>query len=416
MAKKHEFGLQTKLIHAESRPCRCSSDVPNPHAEPIYRTTSWKFTSAEQIRKAFANEVKMDFYSRASNPNHRTLEKKLAILEGAEAVQTFNNGTMAIVVMLMKLLDAGDEIIAHKSLYGGTYQELKDLMRSSGKTVTFVDARNVENVLAAITPRTKLILIETPSNPTLDIIDFPRIKSRLLKMGREDILLAVDSTFATPYNLKPLLHGADLVIHSNTKYLNGFGVDLGGCIATSKAIYEKIWQRYTGFGCMNSEIAWQSSISLKTFCLRMERHNYNGACVASHLFYKDCVKKVYYPSLLDHPNHNVAARLMGPYAHDGLFRYGGMVSFEINGGTKEVEKFLNRLARDKERERGIITHCVSLGTVDTLVCCPALSTHYHVPKKERAIQGVSDTLIRLSVGIEDAEDIIDSLERGFEAI
>ena len=254
-----------------------------------------------------------------------------------------------------------------------------------------------------------MVIIETPSNPIMDICDFEELKLQLRKIHREDVLVVVDNTFATPHNQRPLTRGADIVIHSATKYMNGFGNFMGGAVITSRVLMEKIWQRYNGSGVMDAEVAARMTNNIVSIGDRMERHNANGFDVAKFLAANSLVAAVYYPGFASHPNHNAAKRLM-----DG---FGGMVSFELhdNDGSK-TRKFINALALDEKEGKGIVSHCVSLGTVDTLICCPAHSTHFKVPREERLGQGISDNLIRLSVGTEEVEDIIYSLERGFKAI
>ena len=400
---KYIFGPKTQLIHGNHR----SEDQDmNSHAFPIVQTSTFRFNSTEEGKRIFSGKSHHDAYSRISNPNHRFLEERLCILEGGQAAQVFDSGMTAIKVLFMSLLRSGNEIVAHRSLYGGTDALLKELTQFGIKT-HFVDAKNIQNVFRAITEKTKLIFLETPSNQTLDICDFEAIKKELLDQD-EDLLIAVDNTFATPCNQKPLQLGADIVVESLTKYINGLGNYIGGAIITSKELMDKIWERYhASGGMMDPETASRISTNMMTLYDRMNCHNRNGKIVANFLTNKIDVKKVYYPGLSSHPNHDVARRLMTGF--------GGVVSFEL----KEEEKssiFLDQLASDRNSGKGIISLSVSLGSVDSLICCPALSTHLSLTPESRAAQGISDGLVRFSAGIEDVEDIIYSLERGFRAI
>jgi len=403
----HQFGDTTRLIHGyhgdESHEVRS-------HAFPVYETSTFRFDSVEQGMEIFAGNSKYDAYSRISNPNHRFLEKRLCILEDGETAQVFDSGMTAIKVVLTGLLLPEDEIIAHRNLYGGTVGLLKELSKF-GVLTKFVDAREIENVAQVLTPRTIMIYLETPSNPLLDICDFEIIKNALSKIDRNNILIVVDNTFATPCNQKPLTRGADISIHSLTKYINGFGNATGGAIITSSKIMEKIWERYHGSGgMMDPEVAQRIAINMMSLPDRMDRHNRNGYSIAvKYLNNHPLTHRVYYPGLPEHYNHITARELMTGF--------GGMVSFELKDidGTK-TKAFLNKLAQDQRGGEGIITLSVSLGCVDSMICCPALSTHYSIPPEERLAQGITDNLIRLSVGIEDVDDILYSLERGFEAI
>ena len=229
-------------------------------------------------------------------------------------------------------------------------------------------------------------------------------------MERDDIIVMVDNTFATPCNQRPLTRGADIVIHSLTKYICGSGKYIGGGIVTSPELMKTIWERYHGSGgMMDPETAANITVNMMSIYDRIQRHNDNASKIAIWLKNKQPVAKVYYPGLFNHPNHDVAARLMSGF--------GGMISFRLSStDSSKTVAFLNQLANDEKSGEGIITLSVSLGLVDTLICCPALSTHLKVPPEERLAQEITDDLIRLSVGTENVEDIIYSLERGFEAI
>jgi len=400
---RHSFGPKTKLIHGN--PHNEDHDL-NSHSFPIFQTGSFRFNSVVEGKCIFSGQSHCDAYSRVSNPNHRFLEERLCILEGGQAAQVFDSGMTAIKVLLMSLLRSGDEVVAHRSLYGGTDALLRDLARFEIKT-HFVDAKNPQNVFRAVNEKTKLIFLETPSNPILDICDFKAIKKEFLEQD-EDVLVVVDNTFATPCNQQPLKHSVDIVVESLTKYLNGFGNYIGGAIITSQDLMAKIWERYhASGGMMDPETASRISTNMMTIYDRMACHNQNGEIIARFLYNNPAVKRVYYPGLPNHPNHKVAVKLMKGF--------GGVVSFELKNEEKS-STFLDQLASDRSSGKGIISLSVSLGSVDSLICCPALSTHLSLTPEERVNQGIDNGLIRLSTGIENVEDIIYSLERGFGSI
>ncbi len=407
MAHKYQFGPATRLIHGEHCSDGCSEKAPRSHAEPIYQTSTFRYNSVEEGRQIFSGTSKYDAYSRISNPNHRQLEDKLCVLHESEAAQVFDSGMGAIMALLYSLLKSGDEIIAHRNIYGGTYSFLKRL-KKFGINSYFVDLRYPPLVLKHLTKNTKIVFIETPSNPVLDICDFEYIKQILGKNKAKDVLIVVDNTFATPYNQLPLNHGADIVVESLTKYINGIGSHIGGALIASKELMNRILTDHGGAGGMMAPIvASQITDNLKSLPSRMERHNENGRAIAELLKENPLVPKVFYPGLKCHVNHLVARRLMKGF--------GGVVSFELKNKSK-TSVFLDKLSADKISGEGIISQAVSLGSVDSLICCPALSTHLKVGPKERLAQGMSDNLIRFSVGTEDLEDIVYSLQRGFQAI
>jgi len=408
MVEEHNFGLRTRLIHGrlgvrDSERAKYSS-----HVMPIWQTSTWKAKTVKEMRAMFSGKTRKDFYTRVSNPNSRKLEYLFCLLEEGEAAQVFNTGMAAIEVTVRNLTKMKDQIIAHRGLYGGTINFLKD-MALFGISTTFVDARDFRNVLEAVTKFTRAVLLESPSNPMMDICDYERVKSELRKMGREDILVVVDNTFATPHNQRPLNNGADIVIHSATKYLNGYGNFMGGAVVTSRAIMERIWKRYSGSGAMDAEVAARMTNNIIGIGDRMERHNKNGFAVATYLASCPWVSHVYYCGFPSHTNHDVAKRLMTGF--------GGMVSFELAHPYKsKTETFIDKLAQDEREGKGIVSHCVSLGIIDTTICCPGQSTHLSVSEEEKLEQGINNDIVRLSVGTEDGPDIIYSLKRGSEAI
>lgn len=407
MSQKHSFGPMTRLIHGkiEDQPSFKRS-----HVNPVIQTSTFRYRNVKEGEEIFSGNTLHDAYSRISNPNHRELEEKLCILEEGEAAQVFDSGMSAVKVAIQSLVKSGDHIVAHRNLYGGTINVLEDLRNFNIRT-SYVDACYSPNVLRAVTPWTKIIFLESPSNPMLDIIDFSEI-SGMVKAAKGDCIVIIDSTFGTPINQKPLKWGADIVIHSLTKYLNGFGTYIGGAIVTSEKMMDRIWERYHGSGgMMDPRVASDISHNILSIYDRMNRHNANAERIASFLFmrYGNLIKKTYYPGNRSHRNYEIASRLMTGY--------GGMISLELidPDGLKTI-KFLDKLAEDQYMGLGIISQAVSLGSVDSLITCPARSTHLNVPRQHRLNQGLPDNLIRLSVGIEDVEDIKYSLNRAFEII
>lgn len=412
MFSREDRGLNTRLLHGKSGVSRDLNSILHSHSMPIVQTSTFSFDSIKQAQGVFSEtDQRHEAYTRLSNPNHRKLEESLCVLEDGEAAQVFDSGMTATKVLLESLTEQGDHIIAHRNLYGGTYNLFKK-WRKFGVSVSFVDARDVDNVLLGVYPYTtkiKMIFLESPSNPSLDICDFKTIKEKLIRMDRSDTLVVVDNTFATPCNQQPLKHGADIVVHSLTKYINGYGTHIGGAIITFSHIMKRIWDGWgASGGMMDPSVAWGISNNLISLPDRMKRHNENGKIVAEHLLRHPKVEKVNYPGFRNHPNYKVAIKLMTGF--------GGMVSFELKGDQETTQRFLDKLAIDSRNGDGVVTLAVSLGTVDSLIICPALTTHFSVPREERLEQGISDNLIRMSVGTENIQDILDSLERGFSVI
>lgn len=404
----HQFGPRTRLIHGN--PGFDHGEFRS-HAFPIFQTSTFRFDSVEEGEEIFSGTAMCDAYSRISNPDFRFLETHLRVMEEGESAQVFDSGMSAIKTTLEGFVNSGDHIVAHRNLYGGTYKLLKKFERKWNVNTTFVDARYIPNVISAITKNTKAVFLESPSNPVLDVCDFEEI-SAMVHFVNPDIVVIVDGTFATPYNQKPLTHGVDVVVHSLTKYLDGSGFFIGGAVVTSKKLMEKIWETHDGSGMMAPLIAVLLAHNTVSTEDRVKRHNENAEKIVHHFYMhkEDLFHKIYYPGLRNHPNHDVAKKLMTGF--------GGIISFELKDDENgsRTRSFLNKLSMDYRTGEGIIPQMVSLGTVDTLICCPALSTHRKVPREERLAQGITDNLIRLSVGTEDVEDIIYSLERGFQAI
>jgi cystathionine gamma-lyase len=359
---------------------------------PVYQTSTY-------TQDAVGEHKGFD-YSRTINPTRVALEKQLASLENGAHGYAFASG-MAATAAVLNLLSAGDHAIVTDDLYGGTYRLFSRVLQRYGLEFTYVDMSDADNVRKALRPNTKLIWIETPTNPLLKLIDIQAIAS--LRQARDErLIIAVDNTFATPYFQQPLSLGADVVVHSTTKYIGGHSDVVGGvAITNDDAIADviKFHQNAVG-GVPGPHDAWLTMRGAKTLALRMREHAKNAQAVAEFLAAHAEVDRVYYPGLPSHPQHELAKRQMSGF--------GGMVSFVLKGPQSRALDFANRLQ--------FFSLAESLGGVESLICHPARMTHGSIPKEDRERRGVTDGLLRLSVGIEDVEDLLADLSRGLSAI
>lgn len=353
---------------------------------PIYQTSTY-------VQEGIGNHKGYE-YSRTHNPTRTALQNSLAALENGTFGITFASG-LAAIDSVVKLLRPGDEVIAVNDLYGGTYRLFRTVFEPFGIKFTFVDMRNANNVAAYITDKTRLIWIETPTNPVLQIIDIEAIAQ--LVRGK-NILFAVDNTFATPYLQNPLDLGADIVMHSVTKYLGGHSdVIMGALVVNNEELAQRLYTLQNSCGAVHGPMdAFLVLRGIKTLHLRMKAHCENGMIIANYLAQHPKVDSVFYPGLKSHINHDIAARQMRDF--------GGMLSFTLNENTLDAAKNVVRNVK-------LFTLAESLGGVESLIGHPATMTHASIPKQERELSGVTDSLIRLSVGVEDAEDLIQDLEQ-----
>ncbi len=335
-------------------------------------------------------------YSRAQNPTREALERNLAVLEGGVAAVAFSSGLAAIEAVL-KRLSSGDHVISEENTYGGTFRMFQQVYARLGIHFSFVDTRNPQAVRAALRPTTRLIHLESPTNPMMRIADIREIARIAHEAGA---LLCVDNTFASPFNQRPLEMGADFVVHSSTKYLNGHSDLIGGAVVVADpALGEELDFLRKATGAVPGPMdAWLCLRGTKTLHLRMERHNRNGMAVAEFLDDHPAVERVLYPGLPSHPQHDLAARQMTGFS--------GMVAFEAGSGER---------ARRIVEGLRIFSLAESLGGVESLVSVPAVSTHASVPPERREAMGVTEGLVRLSVGVEDPEDLLDDLARALDA-
>lgn len=379
--------LKTRAVHAGHRP----DSATGAHVVPIYSTSTFAYGSFARGEGLFAGEVPGYIYGRIGNPTVRAFEEKLASLEGAQDAVAFASGMAAISALCYTLLTPGDEIVYLAPLYGGTEGFFLHTLTRSGVRVT--DAGSLENLPQVLSGSTKMVYLETPTNPTLRIYDLAAVAQIARARG---ILSVVDNTFATPCLTRPLEHGIDLVLHSATKYLGGHGDCLAGVLAGPKELMEAVRAeglRHIG-GALGAFEGYLMLRGLKTLPLRIEAHCAGAANVAEYLSRHPAVRRVHYPGLPSHPGHEVARRQM-----EG---FGGLVSLELES-RQAAAIFLDGLK--------LFTQAVSLGDVESLATHPASTTHQLLPPEIRKRHGVTDSLVRLSVGIEDPEDLIADLEQ-----
>jgi methionine-gamma-lyase len=386
-------GFSTKAVHGREKP-----DTVGAVATPIYETSVFAFTSTRKLIDVISGRAEGYLYTRFENPTVRAVERKMAILEEAEDAAAFSSGMAAITTSVLTAVSKGDHVIASRDLYGGTLTFFQEILPKFGIEVSLVDATNLGEVENAIKENTGIIYAETPTNPTLKIVDLSGLASIARKHG---ITTIVDSTLATPYNLKPINFGIDVVVHSATKYLGGHNDVTAGIVCSSKEFIQKLKQTRKIFGgTLDPVAAWLLLRGLKTLALRMERHNKNGLQVAKFLEKHPKVAKVYHPGLASHPQHSLAKKQMRGY--------GGVVSFEIKGDFEKTVRFVESLR--------LCLLAASLGGTETLVTQPATSSHYFITPEQRQTLGITDQLVRLSLGIEDAEDIIADLKQALNKI
>lgn len=383
--------IRTDAIHA--------GDEYNPTTavtSPIFQSSAARFLDLDEISKAMADIAHPDFYGRYASHNSKQCEATIAKLEGAEAALVTGSGMAAITLTLLTLLGFGDHIVAQRVIYPTSYTLLKRL-KQYGIKVTFIQSQDPNAFERAIKENTKLIYIESPANPILTLIDIGAIAS---VARNRNLPLLVDNTFATPYNQKPFSMGADLVVHSATKYLGGHSDLVAGVVLGSKSAIEKLWRNHILFGAVLHPFeAWLLERGLKTFPVRMESHNRNALAVAVHLDSHSAIERVYYPGLPSHHQHDIALKQM-------TGGFGGMVSFEVKGGSESAKQLLERVR--------IISNAVSLGGVHSLITHPASTVSSIQSQQETAESGVSPGLVRLSVGLEDHNDLIQDLNQALE--
>ncbi|MCD6402903.1 MAG: PLP-dependent transferase [Candidatus Aenigmarchaeota archaeon] len=394
--------FDTKVVHSNQEP----EEPYFPVSHPIFQTSNFAFKSVEHAQKTFSKgphfprDMKGEYvYTRGGNPTQRALEMCVADLEGGEEGLSFSSGMAAITSTLITFLKKGDKALATDTVYGETFLVFDKILRKFGIETSFVDTSNLEEtqkLIEAIKP--KIVYIETPANPTLKISDIKAISEMAHQF---DSLVIVDNTFMSPYFQNPLKLGADIVIHSATKYLAGHSDVLGGIVVSNSELISEIRETlFTTGAVLDPFAAWLILRGIKTLSVRMERHQKNAMKVAKFLEEHEKVDRVFYPGLDSHPQHNLAKKQMKGF--------GGMISFELKDGYDAGVKLMNNVK--------LCTLAVSLGAVETLIEHPASMTHSMIPREERLKAGITDGLVRISVGIEDVEDIIEDLSNALEKV
>jgi O-succinylhomoserine sulfhydrylase len=365
------------------------------HSVPIFATSSFVFEDADQARALFANEMEGNIYSRFSNPNNDEFVGKLCQLEGTEDGIATASGMAAMFCSMAALLNQGDHIIASRALFGSTHQILTQVLPRWGIRYTYIDPNNLSAWEEAIQENTRMLFLETPSNPGLDIVDL-EFAGKLAE--KYQIHLNVDNCFATPYLQNPLKWGADIITHSATKFIDGQGRVIGGAVLGKRELIEKVrfFARHTG-PAMSPFNGWILSKSLETLAVRMEKHCENAMSLAVHLEGHPEVEWVKYPFLSSHPKYEVARKQMK--------LGGGMVTFGIKGGLLRGKRFLDSI--------GMLSFTANLGDTRTIITHPASTTHSKLTPEEKRAVGITDGLIRISVGLEHIADILEDLEKAF---
>lgn len=390
--KKEKLGFDTLSVHAGYKP----EPTTGSRAVPIYQTTSYVFDDAEHAADLFAQEEEGNIYTRLSNPTNAVFEKRVAALEGGEAGLAIASGMAAINLTVLTLLEAGDEIVASRSIYGGTFHLFTETLPKYEIETTFVAPDDLAGWEAAITEETKIIYLESPGNPLLDLVDIEAVAEIA---HRNNIKVVVDNTFNTPYLSQPLNLGADIVVHSATKYIGGHGSSIGGIVVGPKDLIDQMRSegyRDTGpaLSPMNS---WLFIQGLETLSLRMEKHCENAQKIAEWLEEHPKVDWVRYPGLESHPHHELAKKQQRGF--------GGMICFEVKGGLEAGKQLINNVK--------LCSLLANIGDTRTLIIHPASTTHEQLSLEDQKKAGITEGLIRLSVGIENVEDIIADLKQAF---
>lgn len=387
-SRRRHQSLSTRAIHAGSALNDTRALTP-----PIVQSSTFKLDSAARGAELTGATAPAEFYTRWGNPTTKQFEAVLADLEGSEAALAFSSGMAALTVLLFSHLEAGDHVVVGQSIYAGVSELTSRILPRYGVECSTADARDPGTVERAITSRTRLILVETPTNPTLDLCDLAALAKLASAAG---VTTAVDNTFATPLNQRPLELGIDVVVHAATKYLGGHSDATGGVLCASREKIDRAWYYLKLFGsCLSPFESWLFLRGLKTLGARVRQQNETALELARFLDAHAAVERVHYPGLTSHPQHDLAGRQM-----DG---YGGIVSFELRGAYDAGVRLVESLE--------LIQLAVSLGGVESIIQHPASMTHGTLPPEELAKTGISPGLLRLSVGMEDAADLQRDLER-----
>ncbi len=382
-----DYALETQAIRAGHR--RSAEDE---HSIPIFATSSYVFESAEQAALRFTGKQPGNIYSRFTNPTVATFQERLALMEQGERCLAFASGMAAIMAVAMSLLKAGDHVVCSRSVFGNTVLLFENFFAKFGVSSTFVELTKPEAWEAAIRGNTQFLFLETPSNPLIEIAD---IKQLADIAHRHDCLLIVDNVFCTPVLQKPLTLGADIIVHSSTKYIDGQGRCVGGAVVASNELIEQKIYPYlrTGGATMSPFNAWVFSSGLETLAVRMQAHCDNAFALAKWLQQQERVTRVHYPGLSSHAQHDLAKKQQS--------HFGGVVSFELQGGKEQAWRLI-----DATR---LLSITANLGDVKTTITHPATTTHGRLSPEARQAAGITDSLVRISVGLENIEDIKNDL-------
>src|SRR6266850_3809692 len=389
--KKHQHRQETEAVHGG----KSLQKKNGPLATPIYQTSTFEVTDLEEQARATYTDM---FYTRYGNPTHTVAESAIAELEGAERALLFSSGMAAITTSILALVKAGDHIVAQRDIYGGVTKFLSQWLPKLGFETTFVDTNDIEQHARAIRPNTKILHIESPTNPIVKIVDLQKIAALAKERG---VITTIDSTFATPINCRPAEWGIDLVLHSGTKYLAGHGDLICGVAAGRRELIEQIHKVRTTLGCsMDPHAAFLLLRGLKTLAVRVQRQNESALRIAEFLSRHSKVTRVHYPMLKGHPQYDLAKKQLADA--------GGVLSFEIDGSGEDACRVSEAL--------NLFTLAPSLGGVDSLVSLPVLTSHAMIEPESRKKMGVTEQMIRLSVGIENVDDLIVDLEKGLAVL
>ncbi|HKW16618.1 MAG TPA: PLP-dependent aspartate aminotransferase family protein [Terriglobales bacterium] len=389
--KRHRFHPETESVRGADKLEKRNS----PMAQPIYQTSTFQVTDSDQQLRATSTDM---FYTRYGNPTHTAVENTIAELEGADAALLFASGMNAITTSILALVKSGDHIVAQRDIYGGVTKFLSTWLPKLGVETTFVDTTDYAQHQRAIRPNTKILHLESPTNPTVRVVDLRRV----VAIARENNLITtIDSTFATPINIRPAEFGIDVVLHSGTKYFGGHTDLICGVAAGRRDLIDKIREtRTTLGGVMDPHAAFLLLRGIKTLAVRVQQQNESALRIAEFLAQHQKVRSVNYPFLKDHPQHALAIEQM----KGG----GGVLSFEVEGSGEDAKKVSESLR--------LFSLAPSLGGVESLVCLPVLTSHAMISADQRAKMGVTEQLIRLSVGIENVDDLIADLDRALAAV
>lgn len=396
--KKPTHGLATRAIHGKHM-----HPFKGPVAPAIVQTSTYRFDNSHDAVRYAQGDPDVYVYTRYHNPTVNTAQEHLAEVMGAEAALLTASGMAAISAAVLAVVKAGDTVISTPALYGGTYRFFRDILPRHGITVRYCDPRKIEKLSAMITPRTKLVYFESPTNPTLDVVDIAALVAAVRKTRRQ-VTIMCDNTFATSMNQRPFDLGVDIVVESATKYLGGHSDILAGVVAgTTKQVADAHFQmKYYG-GCADPFAAYLLLRSMKTFALRVERQNASALALATWFERHPKVLRVLYPGLRSHPGHDAASRQMVPGAG-----YGGMVTIEVPGGARGAVKVCDALQ--------VAVNAMSLGGAETLVSIPVYSSHVGMTARELKQHGVTPGMVRISVGLEDLADLKADFDRALRRV